>query len=272
MQLAIAFNVKQVIEAIKTRIGAKGGPSMLQSHKARVEACKACVRTVGSAFCDRHSVATSMLKGGWNQDMDECMPKTYESKTLCQSFVWTPNKSEGSGQPIGVFKKQMCPCYNQRTGARTGPRWITSESHCAEMRWPNADSEEDRRQMKASDWKLGFTNIGKERPDRLSLGDELNFQGRSKGCDPGYECCQSWHQGEEIHRCVELDSITKATHWWYRRKCYNYHPTDVVTDKKWERVQPFRCAPTGMNGGSGFNGSWKYHDGKWVEKALAIEE
>jgi len=271
VQLAISFNVKEVVQAIKARVKKKGRPSMLESHKARVGNCSACVRN-GFAFCDRHPVAMGMLTTGWSKDMDECMPQTTWSKIQCQTFAWKSSSdtsaSEVSGQSVtGVFKDQMCPCYNKRSGERTGPRWITSESNCAEMRWPNADNEEDRRQMKSSDWKLGFAKIGKRRKGRLRLNDELEFQARPKGCEPDYDCCQAFYRGEELHRCVELEGIGKTTSFLYRKKCYNYKPTDIVADKKWSEVDKFRCAPSATDG-SGFNGTWKVDGGEWVQKVL----
>jgi hypothetical protein len=105
-----------------------------------------------------------------------------------------------------LFGEQVCPCYNQRSGAKTIPRWITSEAHCSEMRWRNEDTENDRRQVKATDWILGFaSSVAGNHKEMLTLGDELAFEGAPKGCEPGCRCCGSYLEGKDAQLHIKGD-------------------------------------------------------------------
>jgi hypothetical protein len=278
VELTVGFNVRAIMNSVMTRLGRKGTPSELNVHKGRIDKCKACVHT-GMAFCDRYSIAKGMFEKGWTEDMDECVPRTAEGKEQCQKFVWNRSREEytldrlSSSTKAGlIFKDQNCPCYNQRSGLPMTPRWITSDGHCSEMRWPNADTEEDRRQMRAHDWKLGFTKIASESKARLALDDDLKYaKQQPRGCEQGYRCCGSLYRGREINRCVELQGITRTTSWFNRQKCVNYHPTDIKADKVWSHGEQVQCTPS-AEGPSSFNGTWKVDaGGKWVEAGEAEE-
>mmetsp|Transcript_77159 Transcript_77159/g.236072 ORF Transcript_77159/g.236072 Transcript_77159/m.236072 type:complete len:665 (-) Transcript_77159:46-2040(-) len=264
-QVMVSYDVLSVIQAIKVRLGFKKGQSQVTEYYKRQEKCKACINK-GMAFCDRQRVAQAMLQSGHNDSLDSCVPKTLEEKRRCTRFALPENSSlwVGAGR---IFEKEMCPCYDQATGAPISPDWITAKDHCEEMRW--AGQEEDlRRATKISDWNQGFVSQGFDRANRISLGSALDYSG-PKGCQHGFRCCGTIVQGNEIMRCVKERSLTSTGtfRWW--PKCKYFRPSDEAAEAEakvvWSHVRDgYMCAP--VDGASSpFDGHWRLdEDKRWV--------
>lgn len=267
MQLMIAFDIRQIIAAVKTRLGLKSvGRSRLEEYRLRVQTCKQCVAR-GRAFCDHSRVAKAMFKLGHTSDMDRCMEKTVEQKQHCERFGREENEStaEGAG---AIFSRETCPCYDSATGELISPGWITAEGHCEEM--PFSGEEEDlRRATKRSDWARGFhvQTAGSQERWKMLLGSKLDYSG-PKGCHAGYRCCGTVVQGIEILRCTHKKSL-KSGGILRPAKCKYFNPKDEKLQGQnkvtWGHIrQEFRCAPTDRTN-SNFDGHWlKSPSDEWI--------
>jgi len=266
-QIKFDFNIKKLLSAISMRVrGADpnglSSASVLQHYRSRQEKCLKCVRS-GQAFCDRERPAESMLAGGLSDDMDDCEDRTTARKNACRRFEWPHGAIKDAGpRPGKVFENQVCPCFDRVTGQSINPRWISSEEHCREMRWPATDDEKDRRETKASDWQFGFLNQASGRTHNLLvMGDDVKFDGR-KACHEGFRCCGARNRvGEETLRCVEVDSLQRTGSWLFNnQKCKYFTPGDFP-GARWTHVRDeFRCAPVDKHN-SAFDGHW------WVDPA-----
>jgi hypothetical protein len=265
-QLKFDFNIKKLLSAISMRVrgadpDAPSSASVLQHYRKRQDKCLECVRK-SQGFCDRERPAESMLVGGRTDDMDDCEDRTVERKNACRRFLWHTNVStkDSDSGPGKVFENQVCPCFDRVTGQNINPRWITSEEHCKEMRWPATDDEKDRRETKASDWQFGFLNQASGRTHNLLvMGDDIAFDGR-KACHEGFRCCGARnHVGEETLRCVEEESLQRKGSWLFNnQKCKYFDPSDFE-GVRWSHIRDeFRCAPVDKHNAA-FDGHW------WVD-------
>jgi len=273
MQLMIAFDIRQLITAVKARLGMKStARSKLEEHQERINSCKACVAT-GQAFCDRSRVAKAMFKPGYDRELDKCVDKTLEQKQRCNQFSREDIEvaDDGAG---AVFAQETCPCYDSATGELISPEWITTESHCDEMPFPG-EEEDLRRATKRTDWARGFhvQTASAHQNWKMLLDNKLDYSG-PKGCSVGYRCCGAFVQGIEILRCVHTKSL-KSGGFFRSAKCKYFNPADEKVQGQgkvaWGHIrQEFRCAPKDRMH-SNFDGHWlKAADNEWVENDEAL--
>lgn len=276
-QIKFDFNIKKLLSAVAMRVkgertGGLSSTSVLEHYRARQDKCTKCVRN-HQAFCDRERPAQSMLVSGLTEDMDDCVDRTVDRKDACRRFMWPHGAIKDNGpKPGKVFENQVCPCFDRVTGQSINPRWITSEEHCREMRWPATDDEKDRRETKASDWQFGFVNQASGKAHNLLvMGDDIAFDGR-KACHEGFRCCGARnHVGEETLRCVESESLQRTGSWLFNaHKCKYFAPADFE-GVRWTHIRDeFRCAPVDKHN-TNFDGHWwsdpSQNPGQWSKRA-----
>merc|ERR1719454_391423 len=140
------------------------------------------------------------------------MPKTSENKKKCQRLAHDPVNASGGEEAgrrqlvldggSGLFRTEMCPCFDRVSGDPMSPSWITDVGHCREMEWPGKAEEQLRKHRKFQSWKTGF----QRRPKRemLRLDNKIQFDGEP-GCQQGFRCCKGFlPSGSDILRCVDI--------------------------------------------------------------------
>jgi hypothetical protein len=251
MQLALSYDVKQVIQSIYLRFVKKFGKgngkvkSKLAEHRKRVKKCNKCVKS-GKAFCDRRKSADAMLKSGFNKEtMDECMNLNLESMDDCKAFKW-PLEATNTSDMVSMFGNYVCPCFDGFHGGVIHPDWITSKARCDEMALPGREDEKSRRTQKRTDFQLGF-----KQGSRLRLGNSFSYPEKA-GCRQKFKCCVAYKpDGSEISRCLDHQYIKSAFH---KAKCKYFKPKDIKVKKgDWSHQgQWFRCSAKYES----FDGHW----------------